>query len=264
VREACARECVCARREMTRVGVIYFLHNQNVTLSRGSTMSSHHYRRAVWCAMIMVFTLLSVSSFSSFVEAGVVRRALVPGVPVRGEQLAFADGLRGNTYALEGVDGDMAYEVKVSYTATNPARVWVDIERDVGGIREESTSSSRETRETSASRNELRRRLLNVEKTVLSRDFLRARSGTTVFVTVRAEREGVYWEGEAGAPSALTYDIALGPLLASGKYGEIPQESIPVIALAVGCVVVAIVLAPYVANRLIWRAYDDEKKKDVK
>jgi hypothetical protein len=81
---------------------------------------------------------------------------------------------------------------------------------------------------------------------------------------VRAEREGVYWEGEAGAPSALTYDIALGPLLASGKYGEIPQESIPVIALAVGCVVVAIVLAPYVANRLIWRAYDDEKKKDVK
>jgi len=211
--------------------------------------------------MIMAFTLLSISSSSSFVEASVVRRALVPGVPVRGEQLAFADGLRGNTYALEGVDDDMAYEVKVSYTATNPARVWVDIERDVGGMREESTSSPRET---SASRNELRRRLLNVEKTVLSRDFLRARSGTTIFVTVRAEREGVYWEGEAGAPSALTYDVALGPLLASGKYGEIPQESVPVIALAVACVVAAIVLAPYVANRLIWRACDDEKKKNVK
>ena len=232
-----------------------------MSLSLLSSSSRRRCHRAVWCAMIMTF--VSSTTSSSVVEAGAARHALVPGVPVRGEQLAFADGLRGNTYAIEGVDDDMAYEVKVSYTATNPARVWVDIEPEPDGVGEESEAArtQTETRETSASRNELRRRLLNVEKTVLSRDFLRSRSGSKILVTVRAEREGVYWEGEAGAPRALTYDVALGPLLASGKYGEIPQESVPVIALAVVCVIIAIVLAPYVANRLIWRAFDDENNK---
>lgn len=182
-------------------------------------------------------------------------RALVPGVALRREVLAFARGHIGNTYAIVNASALMSYEVKVSFTAANPARVWIthgeDDDREEGDAR--ATTSARE-------RNELRRRLLNVEKIVLRREFLSAREGRRVFVTVRAEREGVYWQGDAGAPKTLVYDIALGPLLASGRFGEIPRESAPVIALACGCVLLAIVIAPFVANRVIWRACDDERR----
>ena len=114
---------------------------------------------------------------------------------------------------------------------------------------------------TSDGRTELRRRLLNVEKLVLSRRTL-GEGMTRARVVVRAEREGVYWAG-ATAPEYVTYDVEVQPLFAAGKFGEIPRQSLGMICVCVAFVALAIAGARFVGDDVVWRACDalDARKR---
>jgi hypothetical protein len=181
--------------------------------------------------------------------------SLVPGTRARDIELAFG---RAHAYDVRDLATNAAYEVKVSYRATSAAAITVEVDASWfgggwfgggwfgGGARDETTAEGR---------TELRRRLLNVEKLVLSRRTL-GEGVTRARVVVRAEREGVYWAG-ATAPKYVTYDVEVQPLLAAGKFGEVPKESVGMICLCVAFVALAIAGARFVSDDIVWRACDE-------
>jgi len=171
-------------------------------------------------------------------------KRLVPGERVRGVALRFG---RSHAYDVTGLDGRSAYEVKVSYRATDAANVAVEVERVGEGWW---------TKAARAGGGAPRRALLNVEKAILSARTL-GNGATRARVTVRAEREGVYWAGEASAPKEMTYDIEVQRLFASGRFGEVPEMAIPMICLCVAFVALSIALSGPVSKKYVWKAYDD-------
>ena len=163
------------------------------------------------------------------------------------------DGVARHTYDLQNLDESAAYEVKVSYRATNAARVSVDAE----SVSSFSDWIGAGTFFTRNSRTELRRKLLNVEKAVLTRKSLGGSGVSRARVIVSAELEGVYWAGKDAAPRSLTYNIEVHRLVAAGKFGEIPVAAVPIIIVCVMFIGVAALSSKFVSDVLVWRVYDN-------
>ena len=158
---------------------------------------------------------------------------LLPRSPLRAET-APIDG-PPRVYALAHLLPETAYEVRVSYPATNPADIRITLFED----------DARPPRRAA-------RRLLNVEKLVLPASLLRSRthgSDPSPAVLIEARAAGVHRHGPAGAFQKVVYDIVLEP--AVDPWGVVPRQSLPVAALAVACVVAALALEPH-ARRLAW------------
>lgn len=209
----------------------------------------------------MRFLLVALTGL--FVPVMAKKMSLTPGASLNGVQLPFppegSNKPSQHAYELRNLDPNKAYEVKVSYSATNPAKVTVELESQ-GGSWFRNVLGSGETAGRQQQRVELRR-LLNVEKAVLSRKTLG--SGVTkARVFVKVEREGVYWD-PSSAPKALTYNIALEPLFAAGAYGEIPAQAIPVIFIAIGFITISALCTKLVSDRIIWRDFDIVAKKNM-
>ena len=171
-------------------------------------------------------------------------RRIVPGERVSDVELRFG---RSHAYDVEGLDGRSAYEVKVSYRATDAARMEIDVERVGEGWW---------TKIARAGGGAPRRALLSVDKAILSARTL-GNGATRARVTVRAEREGVYWAGEASAPKTLLYTIEVQRLFASGRFGEVPEMAIPMICLCVAFVALSIAISGPVSKKFVWKMYDD-------
>ena len=184
---------------------------------------------------------------------------LTPGTRARDVELAFG---RAHAYDVRDLKANTAYEVKVSYRATSAAAIAVELDSGwLGGGGWFGGGGGWVGGTTSDGRTELRRRLLNVEKLVLSRRTL-GEGMTRARVVVRAEREGVYWAG-ATAPEYVTYDVEVQPLFAAGKFGEIPRQSLGMICVCVAFVALAIAGARFVGDDVVWRACDalDARKR---
>ncbi|OUS46522.1 hypothetical protein BE221DRAFT_113763 [Ostreococcus tauri] len=167
---------------------------------------------------------------------------LVPGARASDRRVRFG---ASHAYDVRDLDPRTSYEVKVDGRGGAGGAG--------GGVR-----GGRWSRFGAASggrRTELRRALLSVEKTILSAKTL-GNGVTRARVTVRAEREGVYWRGEAAAPSELTYDIEVRRLFASGRFGEIPAEAVPMICLCVVLIGIAFAASDSVSRKFVWNAYD--------
>jgi len=208
----------------------------------------------------MKFLLVTLTGL--FVPAMAKQMSLTPGASLNGVQLPFppegSNKPSQHAYELRNLDPNKAYEVKVSYSATNPAKVTVELESQSGSWFRNILGSGETTEQQQ--RVELRR-LLNVEKAVLSRKTLG--SGVTkARVFVKVEREGVYWD-PSSAPKTLTYNIALEPLFAAGAYGEIPAQAIPVILIGIGLIIVSALCTKIVSERIIWCDFDIITKKNI-
>jgi len=211
---------------------------------------------------VSAMKFLLVAFTGLFVPAMAKQMSLTPGASLNGVQLPFppegSNKPSQHAYELRNLDPNKAYEVKVSYSATNPAKVTVELESQSGSWFRNILGSG-ETAEQQQ-RVELRR-LLNVEKAVLSRKTLG--SGVTkARVFVKVEREGVYWD-PSSAPKTLTYNIALEPLFAAGAYGEIPAQAIPVILIGIGLIIVSALCTKIVSDRIIWCDFDIITKKNI-
>lgn len=146
-------------------------------------------------------------------------------------------------YALAGLAPGTAYEVRVSYPATNPA-----------DIRLELLGSDPPPRRAA-------RRMLNVEKLVLSS----RRVGEAAFSSIRENREGRepgnlvvrldaktygrHRDGPEGAFKHVVYDVVLEPAL--DPFGIVPRQAAPVAAAAAACCALAFFAEPLV-RELIW------------
>ena len=137
-------------------------------------------------------------------------------------------------YALAGLAPGTAYEVRVSYPATNPA-----------DIRLELLGSDPPPRRAA-------RRMLNVEKLVLSAFRLETNGeapGRHPVVRLDAKTYGRHRDGLKGAFTRVVYDITLEPAL--DPFGVLPRQAAPVVVAAVACVALAFLAEPYV-RELIW------------
>jgi|TARA_B100000003_G_scaffold142899_1_gene128374 hypothetical protein len=201
------------------------------------------------------FVLIALATLSLFAGAEAANFKLFPGSRIDGVELEFprGDGVARHTYDLQNLDESAAYEVKVSYRATNAARVSVDAE----SVSSFSDWIGAGTFFTRNSRTELRRKLLNVEKAVLTRKSLGGSGVSRARVIVSAELEGVYWAGKDAAPRSLTYNIEVHRLVAAGKFGEIPVTAVPIIIVCVMFIGVAALSSKFVSDVLVWRVYDN-------
>ena len=201
------------------------------------------------------FVLIALATLSLFAGAEAANFKLFPGSRIDGVELEFprGDGVARHTYDLQNLDESAAYEVKVSYRATNAARVSVDAE----SVSSFSDWIGAGTFFTRNSRTELRRKLLNVEKAVLTRKSLGGSGVSRARVIISAELEGVYWAGKDAAPRSLTYNIEVHRLVAAGKFGEIPVTAVPIIIVCVMFIGVAALSSKFVSDVLVWRVYDN-------
>ena len=138
-------------------------------------------------------------------------------------------------YALAGLAPGTAYEVRVSYPATNPA-----------DIRLELVGSDPPPRRAA-------RRMLNVEKLVLSAFRLekkkRSAAGAHLVVRLDAKTYGRHRDGPKGALKHVVYDILLEPAL--DPFGFLPRQAAPVVVAAAACCALAYFAEPRV-RELIW------------
>lgn len=139
-------------------------------------------------------------------------------------------------YALAGLAPGTAYEVRVSYPATNPA-----------DIRLELVGSDPPPRRAA-------RRMLNVEKLVLSsrrvgEATLRLEKNSNLVVRLDAKTYGRHRDGPQGAFEHVVYDVVLEPAL--DPFGALPLQAAPVAVAAVSCCALAFFLEPIV-RELIW------------
>ena len=161
---------------------------------------------------------------------------LTPSVALRDEKVKI-DG-PSRLYALAGTRPGTTYEVKVSYAATNPADVVVEVV-DPDGSATATTTTTTTKRGGDLRRRAHARQLLNVEKVVISSTTMRnleTRAGG-VAVKVSAGEAKPRGDGAKAGRAEVTYDVVLSPTVLGGV---VPAESVPVIVLAAMCVVVAV------------------------
>ena len=147
-------------------------------------------------------------------------------------------------YRLTGLHPESAYEVRVSYPATNPADVRVRIV-DPG------VQNSK-----SGSRGGGLRQLLNVEKMVASArelaEVVHPKPGgghpPGVIVAVWAEPSAWHRDGPAGAPRELVFNVVLEPMSLAGL---VPFQALPVGLIALGCAYAALSMEPML-RELVW------------
>jgi hypothetical protein len=141
-------------------------------------------------------------------------------------------------YALAGLAPNTAYEVRVSYPATNPADITLEL---VG-------SDPPQTRAKG-------RRMLNVEKLVLSsrrvgEATLRLNSkNSNLVVRLDAKTYGRHRDGPQGAFEHVVYDVVLEPAI--DPFGALPLQAAPVALAAVSCCALAFWMEPII-RELIW------------
>ena len=156
-------------------------------------------------ARTLALALLALALRAPPVEGGVVTE-LRPNAPLRGETVPIGGPAR--QYALLDLDPRRGYEVKLSYPASNPATVHLELIHDP-------TAHPRTPPPTRA-------------------------------VAVRAVPYAVHRDGPGAAQHAvLAYDIALEPTL--DPWGVVPAQAVPVAALAAACAAMAVALEPRVS-----------------
>ena len=179
-------------------------------------------------ARTLALALLALALRAPPVEGGVVTE-LRPNAPLRGETVPIGGPAR--QYALLDLDPRRGYEVKLSYPASNPATVHLELIHDP----------------TAHPRTPPRRALRNVEKLpVPARPPRRRPPPANDAVAVRAVPYAVHRDGPGAAQHAvLAYDIALEPTL--DPWGMVPAQAVPVAALAAACAAMAVALEPRVS-----------------
>ena len=194
-------------------------------------------------ARTLALALLALALRAPPVEGGVVTE-LRPNAPLRGETVPIGGPAR--QYALLDLDPRRGYEVKLSYPASNPATVHLELIHDP----------------TAHPRTPPRRALRNVEKLPVPARPPRRRPPPandadpadpdpdppppTRAVAVRAVPYAVHRDGPGAAQHAvLAYDIALEPTL--DPWGLVPAQAVPVAALAAACAAMAVALEPRVS-----------------
>jgi hypothetical protein len=140
-------------------------------------------------------------------------------------------------YALAGLAPNTAYEVRVSYPATNPADITLEL---VGSDPPQRRAA---------------RRMLNVEKLVLSsrrvgEATLRLNSkNSNLVVRLDAKTYGRHRDGPQGAFEHVVYDVVLEPAI--DPFGALPLQAAPVALAAVSCCALAFWMEPII-RELIW------------
>ena len=140
-------------------------------------------------------------------------------------------------YALAGLAPNTAYEVRVSYPATNPADITLEL---VGSDPPQRRAA---------------RRMLNVEKLVLSsrrvgESILRLNSkNSNLVVRLDAKTYGRHRDGPQGAFEHVVYDVVLEPAI--DPFGALPLQAAPVALAAVSCCALAFWMEPII-RELIW------------
>jgi hypothetical protein len=140
-------------------------------------------------------------------------------------------------YALAGLAPNTAYEVRVSYPATNPADITLEL---VGSDPPQRRAA---------------RRMLNVEKLVLSsrrvgESILRLNSkNSNLVVRLDAKTYGRHRDGKQGAFEHVVYDVVLEPAI--DPFGALPLQAAPVALAAVSCCALAFWMEPII-RELIW------------
>jgi hypothetical protein len=141
-------------------------------------------------------------------------------------------------YALAGLAPNTAYEVRVSYPATNPADITLEL---VGSDPPQRRAKGR--------------RMLNVEKLVLSsrrvgESILRLNSkNSNLVVRLDAKTYGRHRDGKQGAFDEVVYDVVLEPAI--DPFGALPLQAAPVALAAVSCCALAFWMEPII-RELIW------------
>jgi hypothetical protein len=141
-------------------------------------------------------------------------------------------------YALAGLAPNTAYEVRVSYPATNPADITLEL---VGSDPPQRPAKGR--------------RMLNVEKLVLSsrrvgEATLRLNSkNSNLVVRLDAKTYGRHRDGKQGAFDEVVYDVVLEPAI--DPFGALPLQAAPVALAAVSCCALAFWMEPII-RELIW------------
>lgn len=181
--------------------------------------------------------------------------SLTPRVPLFSE-LAVIGG-PPKLYRLSGLHPNTAYEVRVSYPATNPAEISITLidPEDLTKKRNKNTNTGR--------------KLLNVEKLVLPSKTLSGMNGMSgstfstshakqLTVRVDAKKYGIHRTGKGFGN--VVYDLVLEPCL--DPWGLVPKQAVPVAAAALASVVVAILVAPRI-QKAIWPNHVAETRRKV-
>lgn len=215
-------------------------------------------------------------------------------------QTLLIDG-PGRLYALKDTRPGAAYEVRVSYPATVPVDITLELvapRTEVRGERRTTTTTHTGTTATVRATvpplvgdlsgvwswafwaprvvnrapvttkddddddrvSLLRRRLLNVEKMVLSEgdveDGTHADAGggvgSAAVVRVAARASGAHRDGPRGGPDRLVFNIVLEPLLPWVPW-TIPERAVSLGVAAMACVWVAVAVEPML-RKLVWGA----------
>ncbi|KAL6782462.1 hypothetical protein ACKKBG_A06880 [Auxenochlorella protothecoides x Auxenochlorella symbiontica] len=163
-------------------------------------------------------------------------RDLLLNTPRRGDTLLI--GRETVRYVPLGLAPNTTYEARVSYPATNPARVRLWLEGEVQGSA---------------------RMLLDAERIIFRSDARGRMVGTDRnpgAILMRAERWAMHRDGEAGAPKQLAYDIVMERSVLG-----VPSSAGPIILVAAALLVVVAAALPWWTHRAVpalldWLAQD--------
>jgi hypothetical protein len=200
---------------------------------------------------------------------------LRPRTPLFGETAPIDGAPR--LYALMGLKPNTAYEVRVSYPATNPADIRLELVGSLGTRRanrkmlnvEKLVLSSRRIRDAMTRTNEERENSVggNAMETSRSvrvrpiRDRDRDGDGIDLIVRLDARRYGTHRDGPEKGFQNVVYDVAVEPAI--DPFGVVPAQSIPVAFVAVACVVIACFVESSL-RRMIWPETHDARARGTK
>ncbi|KAL0037476.1 hypothetical protein WJX79_010053 [Trebouxia sp. C0005] len=126
--------------------------------------------------------------------------------------------------SLEDLKPDTGYEVRVSYPATVPSKVTLQL----------------------ISRNSVqpvhthRRQLMDTEKIIFYTDDLATYQGQEHIVEIQAEATGIHRDGPAAKPEYFLYNIVLAELV----FG-VPRDAFPIVMMVFLAIVVVALLLPW-------------------
>ncbi|KAL0036451.1 hypothetical protein WJX77_008314 [Trebouxia sp. C0004] len=192
------------------------------------------HRAIASCVLLLLITLQA-----SYVSG--LDRNLIPGHSCNREILRF--GSESIRYSLEDLKPDTGYEVRVSYPATVPSKVTLQLI----------------SRNSAQPVHTHRRQLLDTEKIIFYTDDLATYQGQEHIVEIQAEATGIHRDGPAAKPDYFLYNIGqldLGPaqlcdaVLAELVLG-VPRDAFPVVMMVFFAVMAVALLLPWWVNHAV-------------
>ncbi|KAL0052463.1 hypothetical protein WJX82_002615 [Trebouxia sp. C0006] len=174
-------------------------------------MSRH--RAIASCVLLLLITLQA-----RYVSG--LDRNLTPGRSSDREILRFGS----ESISLEDLKPDTGYEVRVSYPATVPSKVTLQLI----------------SRNSAQPVHTYRRQLLDTEKIIFYTDDLATNQGQEHMVELQAEATGIHRDGPAAIPEYFLYNIVLVELVLG-----VPRDAFPVVVMVFFAVVVVALLLPW-------------------